>query len=334
MLTLGIETSCDETSCAVLQNSDKLLSNVISSSLAKHQEFGGVVPEIASRMSLEVIHLVYEKALKEAGVTPEKIDLVAVTQGPGLIGSLLVGVSFAKALSFSLEKPLVGVHHLQAHLLCNFISRKRPKKPFMGLVVSGGHTSILRVDGLQFKELGSTIDDAIGEAYDKVAKILGLGYPGGPVVDRLAKAGNLNTYRFTSPKVDGKYDFSFSGIKTAVLNLVAQSGSQKWRGQKLQDLCASFQKSVTDWVVQKLFLACEDQNIRSIAIGGGVSANSRLRALLEEECKLRGYELFIPPFALTLDNAGMIARMGYELYQHKVRSDMRLTANPNLGFQD
>ncbi|MBI4388324.1 MAG: tRNA (adenosine(37)-N6)-threonylcarbamoyltransferase complex transferase subunit TsaD, partial [Candidatus Omnitrophica bacterium] len=220
MITLGVETSCDETSCAILENGNKIRSNIISSSLSKHQPFGGVVPEIASRHSLQAIHVVYETALSQAKVKSNDIDLIAVTQGPGLVGSLLVGVSFAKSLAFAFGRPLIGVHHLEAHLAANFILREKPKKPFIGLIVSGGHTSLVLVKGFSYEELGSTVDDAIGEAYDKTAKILDLGYPGGPVIDRLAQEGNPKAYFFTKPKVDGKFNFSFSGIKTAVLHLV------------------------------------------------------------------------------------------------------------------
>ncbi len=312
MITLGIETSCDETSCAILENGNKIRANVISSSLKKHVPYGGVVPEIASRHSLAAIHTVFETALRVAKIKPEKIDLIAVTKGPGLVGSLLVGVSFAKGLAFGLGKPLIGVHHLEAHLASNFIHREKPKKPFIGLVVSGGHTSILYVKNSRYEEIGSTVDDAVGEAYDKSAKLLGLGFPGGPVMDRLAQTGNPKAYPFTKPKLDGRFNFSFSGIKTAVLHQVQGTNGQaksKWTGKKLRDLCASFQFSVTNWIIEKTLLACEEKKSETIVVGGGVSANSRLRSVLESECRLRGYTLFIPPFELTLDNGVMIARM-------------------------
>lgn len=337
MITLGIETSCDETSCAILENGNKLRSNIISSSLSKHKPFGGVVPEIASRHSLEAIDAVYQTALRVAKVKQSDIDLVAVTEGPGLVGSLLVGVSFAKALGFALEKPVIGVQHLKAHIEANFIDHARPKKPFIGLVVSGGHTSIIRVSGFKYEEIGSTIDDAIGEAYDKSGKILGLGFPGGPVIDRLAQQGNPNLFWFTKPRVSGKYDFSFSGIKTAVLHAVCGTGKTvqlpvQLSEQKLRDLCASFQFSVTEWVLEKTLLACEDYKIKTIAVGGGVSANSRLRTRFQEECRLRGMELFIPPLALTLDNAAMIARLGYAYYQKGIKTNLKLSANSSLEF--
>jgi len=333
VITLGIETSCDETSCAILENADKTRANVISSSLHKHKVFGGVVPEIASRHSLEAIDVVYETALKEARVKPSDIDLIAVTQGPGLVGSLLVGVSFAKALSFALDKPIIGVQHLEAHLASNFILEKKPKGPYIGLIVSGGHTSIVHVCGGKIEELGSTADDAIGEAYDKTAKILGLGYPGGPVMDKLAQQGNPKAHSFTKPKIDGRYNFSFSGIKTAVLHLVCgqkMEKSAKWKGQKLNDLAASFQRTVVGWIVEKTILACEDRKVKTIVVGGGVSANSRLRADLQNECKVRGFRLYIPPLSLTTDNALMIARLGYEKFKQGKRSGWDLTADPNL----
>ncbi|MBI1977425.1 MAG: tRNA (adenosine(37)-N6)-threonylcarbamoyltransferase complex transferase subunit TsaD [Candidatus Omnitrophica bacterium] len=354
MYTLGIETSCDETACAVLKNGDDILANVISSSLAKHKPFGGVVPEIASRHCLEAIDLVYEEALKRSKVKPNQIDLIAVTRGPGLIGSIFVGVSFAKALSFSLDVPLVGVNHIEAHLEANFIGRKKPSK-FIGLIVSGGHTSLVKWRNGRYQLLGETVDDAIGEAYDKVAKILSLGYPGGPVIDQLARQGNPKVFSFTKPKQEGKFDFSFSGIKTAVLNLVEREkpslrGVPKGRRSNLglgiasaslessprndrsfvHNLCASFQEAVMGWVVQKTILACEQEKIKSIVVGGGVSANSRLRELLQEQSHIRGFQLFLPSFELTTDNAVMTARLGYVLYRKGERSDLQMAADPSL----
>lgn len=329
MRTLGIETSCDETSCAVLAGPDKILSNVISSSLKRHQPFGGVVPEIASRHALEAIDLVYAEALRKAKLKPSQIDLIAVTHGPGLIGSIFVGVSFAKALSFSLNVPLIGVNHIEAHLEANFIGQKRPAR-FIGLVVSGGHTALVRVRGNRYRILGETVDDAIGEAYDKAAKILGLGYPGGPVIDRLAQQGNPKAFSFTKPKQDHPLDFSFSGIKTAVLYHYEKE-KRKFRSRKyLKDFCAGFQEHVMKWTVDKTILACEREGIKTVVVGGGVSANSKLRALLGEEASQRGLKLFIPPFALTTDNAAMIARLGYSLYQKGARSDFRMAVYPNL----
>ena len=248
MYTLGIETSCDETACAVLEGGDRILANVISSSLARHKPFGGVVPEIASRHCLEAIDLVYQRALRKARIRPEHIDLIAVTRGPGLIGSIFVGVSFAKALSYALNIPFVGVNHLEAHLEANFIGTKKPRT-FVGLIVSGGHTSLVCVRSNRYRLLGETVDDAIGEAYDKVAKILGLGYPGGPVIDRLAQSGNGKEFSFTKPKQDGPFDFSFSGIKTAVLNHYECHRKKFLSEDYLKNFCAAFQEAVMGWVV-------------------------------------------------------------------------------------
>ncbi|PIQ85863.1 MAG: tRNA (adenosine(37)-N6)-threonylcarbamoyltransferase complex transferase subunit TsaD [Candidatus Omnitrophica bacterium CG11_big_fil_rev_8_21_14_0_20_45_26] len=338
MITLGIETSCDETSCALLENGRHLRANIISSSLKKHKPFGGVVPEIASRHCLEAIHVVYREALKKARLKARQIDLIAVTKGPGLVGSLLVGVSFAKSLAFALEKPLVGVNHLEAHVAANFIDNPTPKGSYLGVVVSGGHTSLLKIKRWHFKEIGCTVDDAIGEAYDKTAKILGLGYPGGPAIDRLAQKGNPRAYTFTQPKVAGRYQFSFSGIKTAVLHHVHGKNGRyrpgvRWQGRKLYDLCASFQQAVTDWVIKKAILACQENKLKQIVVGGGVSANSRLRNELSKACQLHGIKLLIPPLALTLDNAGMIAKLGYERYRLGMRSGLDLTPNPSLDFE-
>src|SRR3989338_2995264 len=298
MYTLGIETSCDETACAVLRGADDIRANVISSSLNRHKPFGGVVPEIASRHCLEAIDFVFQEALRKARLKPKQIDLIAVTQGPGLIGSIFVGVSFAKALSFALDIPLVGVNHIEAHLEANFIGKKKPSQ-FIGLIVSGGHTSLVRYQKGHYHLLGETIDDAIGEAYDKVAKILGLGYPGGPVIDRLAQSGNPKAFLFTKPKQDGHYDFSFSGIKTAVLRLYQKEKDKFKQKIFLKDFCASFQEAVIHWVVDKTYAACEREGISSVVVGGGVSANSRLRALLSETSEARGITLFLPDWAMT-----------------------------------
>lgn len=335
MITLGIETSCDETACAVLENANRVRSSVVSSSLKLHQPFGGVVPEIASRHALQSMDCVYLEALKRAKITPKQIDLIAVTCGPGLIGSLFVGVSFAKALGFALELPLIGINHIEAHLEVNFLGRKRPNS-FIGVIVSGGHTSILRVHGYRYELLGETVDDAIGEAYDKVAKILGLGYPGGPVIDRLAREGDSTTFSFTKPKQDRPYDFSFSGIKTAVLNLVRKEQKRFKSEKHLRNFCASFQEAVVRWVVEKSCRACREEGFRAIAVGGGVSANSRLRELFEETCAKEKLRLFLPEHALTTDNAVMIARLGYEQYRKGRRSDFSMKADPSLsiGFEE
>ena len=343
MLTLGIETSCDETSCAVLKNGGRILSNIIASSLAKHRPFGGVVPEIASRHCLEQMNLVFEAALREAKVSKDKIDLIAVTRGPGLVGSLLVGLSFAKALAYQLKVPFIGVNHLEAHLAANFISNPVRKTGFIGLIVSGGHTEITYHRNGTVKILGSTVDDAVGEAYDKTAKILGLGYPGGPVIDRLAQKGNPKAFRFTKPKQDGRFDFSFSGIKTAVAVTVSRRHSEARRAEEsrdpsaspqddvwISDLCASFQETVAGWLAQKTIDACRLKKVKDVVVGGGVSANSRLRSLLTEEAKPYGIRVVFPPLTLTIDNGAMIARRGYELYREGKRSDFKISARPNL----
>lgn len=328
MYTLGIETSCDETSCAVLKNGDKILSNIVSSSLFRHKPFGGVVPEIASRHSLEQIDFVFQEALEQAKIKPKQIGLIAVTEGPGLIGSLFVGISFAKALSYQLKKPLVGVNHLDAHLVANFIGQKEPAK-YIGLLVSGGHTSISYHQKGKVTLLGATVDDAVGEAYDKVAKLLGLGYPGGPVIDKLAAQGNARAFLFTKPKQKGRFDFSYSGIKTAVLYEV-QKQKSPLSETFVKDMAASFQKAAVNWLVEKTLEAAEDKNVKHIVVGGGVSANSALRCQLTEEGAARGIEVRFPAFSLTVDNAGMIARRGFELYKKGRRSSLKMTGNAGL----
>lgn len=337
MITLGIETSCDETSCAVLREGDKILSNLVSSSLTRHKPFGGVVPEIASRHCLEQIDYIFRSALQKARVPQGDLNLIAVTCGPGLVGSLLVGLSFAKALAYQLGVPFIGVNHLEGHLSANFIGRSRPSDPFVGLLVSGGHTELVYYPngrGVACRAptiLGSTVDDAVGEAYDKVAKLLGLGYPGGPVIDRLAQKGNPKVFRFTKPKQKGRFDFSFSGIKTAVRNIVKEKvGAPFMAPCDLADLCASFQETVVSWLVEKTIDACGAKKVKDIAIGGGVSANSRLRSLLAEEARLYGIRVWFPPLSLSADNAAMIARRGWELFREGKRSDWRLSAKPNL----
>jgi N6-L-threonylcarbamoyladenine synthase len=367
MLTLGIETSCDETSCAVLKNRSEILSNVVSSSLFRHKPFGGVVPEIASRHCLEQIDVVFKEALRQARLKPKDLDLIAVTQGPGLIGSLLVGVCFAKALSYELKIPLVAVNHLEAHLVAPFISDKNgkaKKEPsrFLGLLVSGGHTSISYHNKGKVKLLGETVDDAVGEAYDKVAKILGLGYPGGPIIDRLAKEGNPAAFRFTKPKQDNPFDFSFSGIKTAVLYEVQKytrhseatgrriskyrsfaepvlsrhsaqddgEGLRMTNQNFIRDMAASFQSAVVRWLVEKTLAAAAVKKVKAVIVGGGVSANSHLREMLIREGQRQGLDILFPPFSLTTDNAAMIARRGVELYRERKTASLKLTGNPNL----
>lgn len=337
-LTLGLETSCDETSAAVVEDGFKIRSNIVSSSLFRHQPFGGVVPEIASRHSLEQVDFVLQQALKQAEVKAEDLDLVAVTSGPGLIGSLLVGVSFGKALSYRLNIPLVGVNHLEAHLSACYMvpeSGGRRAKEFIGLLVSGGHTMITHHRGKQIEVMGETVDDAVGEAYDKVAKILGLGFPGGPVLDRLAKEGNPDAVAFTKPKQKKRFDFSYSGIKTAVLYHVqkerAQAGWNEEKEEKLRrDVAASFQRHAISWLVEKSMDAASHKKAKHIAVGGGVSANSHLRARMQEETSAAGIKLWLSPLPLSGDNAAMIACRGWENFQSGKKARLNLAANPNL----
>lgn len=331
MLVLGVETSCDETSVAVLRGRDEILSNVISSSLFRHQEFGGVVPEIASRHCLEQINFVFNQALKKAGVSAAELNLIAVTEGPGLIGSLFVGVGFAKSLAYQLGIPVVGVNHLEAHLSANFVGQAVPEN-YIGLLVSGGHTSIVHCQNAHFETVGETEDDAVGEAYDKVAKMMGLDYPGGPLMDALAAKGNPRAILFKKPKQEKPLDFSFSGIKTAALYAMRdmKTGLPKVDAPSREDLAASFQHAVIGWIVEKTFAACDLKGAKSVVVGGGVSANSYLRAELAREAAERGIQLFLPPLGLTGDNAAMIARRGLELFEKGHHSDLRLTARPNL----
>ncbi len=338
MLTLGLETSCDETSAAVVENGFKIRSNIISSSLFKHQPFGGVVPEIASRHSLEQVDFVFEQALKQAGVKPADLDLVAVTAGPGLIGSLLVGVCFGKALSYRLKIPLMGVNHLEAHLSACFMvpeSGAKRAAEFIGLLVSGGHTMITHHRRKKIEVLGETVDDAVGEAYDKVAKILGLGFPGGPVLDRLAKEGNPDAVAFTKPKQKNRFGFSYSGIKTAVLYHVQKARSRAgWNEQDEEqlrrDVAASFQRHAISWLVEKTMDAVQLKKAGHVAVGGGVSANSHLRARMAQETAAAGVKLWLSPLPLSGDNAAMIACRGWECFQSGKKSSLNLAANPNL----
>ena len=321
--TLGIETSCDETSVAIVKNGRDVLSNVISSQIEIHEKFGGVVPEIASRNHVEAISSVTKKAIEEANINLKDIDVMACTYGPGLVGALLVGVSYAKGLSYALNKPLVGTNHIEGHIAANYISHKDLKPPFLCLIISGGHTHLVHIkDYNEFEILGKTRDDAIGEAFDKVARVVGLGYPGGPKVDKLAKDGKVNI-ELPKPHMDG-LDFSFSGVKTAIINL-----HHKNPDINKADLCASFQKNVTEILIENTLKAAKELNINKIALAGGVSANSHIR---EEFLKLKesGYEIYYPEMILCTDNAAMIASAGYYNYINGKRSDMYLNAVPNL----
>ncbi len=314
-LILGIESSCDDTSAAVIRD-EYLLSNVMASQDV-HRNYGGVIPELASRAHQQNILPVVDQALKQAGVTMEEIDAIAFTRGPGLLGSLLVGTSFAKGLSISTGKPLVEVNHLQGHILSHFIKQKgkenkSPEFPFLSLLVSGGHTQIVKVtDFLNFEVIGHTIDDAVGEAFDKCAKMMGLGYPGGPVIDKLAKEGDPAKFKFSKPHIQG-LDYSFSGIKTSLLYFLRDKlkENENFIEENKADICASFQKHLIDILLDKLVKAVKETGIRQITIGGGVSANSGLRERIYNEGVKRGWETFIPEFKFTTDNAAMIAISG------------------------
>ncbi len=323
IITLGIESSCDETSVAVVKNGREVLSNVINSQIKIHEKFGGVVPEIASRNHIEAISDVTKEALKEANVTFQDIDNIACTYGPGLVGALLVGVSYAKGLSYALNKPLTGTNHIEGHIAANYITHKELKPPFLCLIISGGHTHLVHIqDYGKFEILGKTRDDAIGEAFDKVARVIGLGYPGGPKVDKLAKEGNPNI-ELPKTHIEG-LDFSFSGIKTAIINL-----HHKNPDINKADLCASFEKYVTEILINNTIKAAEKLNIRTIALAGGVSANSYIR---EQFINLenQGYKIYYPEPILCTDNAAMIASAGYYRYVSGVTSDLTLNAVPNL----
>ena len=318
-IILGIESSCDDTSAAVLRDG-VLLSNVIASQQV-HKDFGGVVPELASRAHEQNIVPVVSEALRKAGVKPEDLTAVAFTRGPGLLGSLLVGTSFAKALSLSLDIPMIMVNHLQGHILANFVRQPdkpvdEPSFPYLCLLVSGGNSQIVKVNSpLEYEILGQTIDDAVGEAFDKCSKMLGLGYPGGPVIDRLAKLGDPNRFHFAKPNIPG-LDYSFSGIKTSLLYFVRDEMAKdpEFLEKNKEDLCASFQKTLIDILLDKLVKAAKQTGIKEVTIGGGVSANSGLRARIEAEGKKRGWNTYLPEFKFTTDNAAMIAIAGYYHY--------------------
>ena len=327
MKILGIESSCDETAASVVEDGRKVLSNVIASQVEEHKIYGGVVPEIASRRHTEAICGVVEKALEDAGCTMDDIDAIAVTYAPGLIGALLVGVNYAKGLSFSTGKPLVPVHHLRGHIAANYISCEEIKPPFLSLVVSGGHSHIINVKSYtEFEIIGRTRDDAAGEAMDKAARTVGLPYPGGVNLDKISKDGDENKYKFPVPKMaDSKYDFSFSGLKTFAVNLV-HNASQKGETVKAEDLGASFIKAVTDLLTSHTMKAARDTDSKTIVLAGGVSANSRLRRVMQEECDKMGIKLFMPELKYCGDNAAMIASQGYYEYLDGKRADMTLNA--------
>ena len=328
---LAIESSCDETAAAVVKNGREVLSNIISSQIALHTLYGGVVPEIASRKHIEKINQVIEEALKEAGVELKDITAIAVTYGPGLVGALLVGVSAAKAISFATGIPLIGVHHIEGHISANYIENKELEPPYVCLVVSGGHSHLVVVkDYGEYEIIGRTRDDAAGEAFDKVARAIGLGYPGGPKIDKLSKEGNPESIHFPRAKVDdNEYDFSFSGLKSAVLNYL--NGCQM-KGEKVceADVAASFQKAVIDVLVEHGIHAVNKYGYNKFAIAGGVASNSSLRQAFETECAKRNIEFYHPSPIFCTDNAAMIGVAGYYEYIKGVRSGLELNAVPNL----
>lgn len=332
---LAIESSCDETSAAVVVNGREVLSNVIASQIDTHEKYGGVVPEVASRMHIEVISGVVEEALQEANVTLDKIDAIGVTYGPGLVGALLVGLQFAKGLAFSTKKPLVGVNHIEGHICANYIQHKDLKPPFVSLVVSGGHTFIVHVkDYGEYEVIGQTRDDAAGEAYDKVARALGLGYPGGPKIDKLAKEGNPKAIVFPKANFhEETLDFSFSGVKSAVLNYLNKCKMQNIEINKA-DVAASFQYAVIDVLKENVLATCKKKNVKTIAIAGGVASNSSLRDTLIREASKRGIEVLFPAPILCTDNAAMIGSAAYFNYINEKISDLNLNAKPNLKLNN
>lgn len=330
---LGIESSCDDTSAAVLCN-DKILSNVVADQKI-HTEYGGVVPELASRAHQQNIVPVVDQALKKANINKAQLSAIAFTRGPGLMGSLLVGTSFAKSLAYGLDIPLIDVNHMQAHILAHFIEEEnysKPPFPFLAMTISGGHTQIVKVtDHFNMEVLGETIDDAVGEAYDKSGKVLGLGYPAGPEIDRRAQLGNPKAYKFTKPKVDG-LNFSFSGLKTAILYFVQREtkANPNFVKENLNDICASIQYTIIGILMDKLKLAVKQTGINHIAIGGGVSANSGIRKALKDAEHKFGWTTYIPKFEYTTDNAAMIAIVGYLKYLKKDFSDFDVMATARL----
>ncbi len=331
VLILAIESSCDETAASVVKNGREVLSNIISSQIDLHTIYGGVVPEIASRKHIEKINQVIEEALKEANCSLDDITAIAVTYGPGLVGALLVGVSAAKAISFAANKPLIGVHHIEGHISANFIENRQLEPPFACLVVSGGHTHLVAVkDYGEYEILGYTRDDAAGEAFDKVARAIGLGYPGGPKIDKISKEGNPEAIKFPRAKVAGSsYDFSFSGLKSAVLNYL-NSCEMKNIAVNKADVAASFQKAVIDVLVEHSLQAIKEYGYEKFAIAGGVASNSSLRAAFKTACELHKIALYQPSPIFCTDNAAMIGVAGYYEYIKGVRSGYDLNAVPNL----
>ncbi|MBU3682202.1 MAG: tRNA (adenosine(37)-N6)-threonylcarbamoyltransferase complex transferase subunit TsaD [Flavobacterium sp.] len=332
---LAIESSCDDTAAAVLCN-DKVLSNVVANQLV-HQQYGGVVPELASRAHQQNIVPVVDAALKKAGITANQLQAIAFTQGPGLLGSLLVGSSFAKSMAMALDIPLLAVNHMHAHIFAHFIDEpgySKPQFPFLALTISGGHTQIVQVNGFfDLKIIGETTDDAVGEAFDKSAKILGLPYPGGPLVDKHAQQGNPKAFAFTKPKIPN-LDFSFSGLKTAILYFIQKNVAENpdFIAERLDDICASIQHTIIEILIDKLKLAVHETGIKQIAIGGGVSANSGIRAAMESAQKQFGWTTFIPKFEYTTDNAAMIGIVGYQKFLEQQFETAEVVSKARIQF--
>lgn len=328
---LAIESSCDETAAAVVENGRSVLSNVIYSQIDLHTIYGGVVPEIASRKHIEKINQVVQKALDDADTTLDDIDAVAVTYGPGLVGALLVGLSFAKAVAFAKNIPLVGVHHIKGHVCANYIEHPKLEPPFLCLVASGGHTHLVKVvDYTEYEIIGRTRDDAAGEAFDKIARAVGLGYPGGPKVEKCAKEGNSKAFDFPRAKIhDNPYDFSFSGLKSAVLNTI---NSCKMKGEEINraDIAASFQAAVADSMKERILAAFDEFGLKKFAIAGGVASNMTLRSALKEACESKDVEFYCPSPVLCTDNAAMIGTAGYYEFINGRRDKMDLNAVPQL----
>lgn len=331
ILILAIESSCDETAASVVENGRNVLSNIISSQIEIHKEFGGVVPEVASRKHIENINGVVTEALNKANISHDALDAIAVTYGPGLVGALLVGINFAKGLSYAWQKPLIGVNHIEGHICANYIENKELQPPFICLVASGGHTHLVYVkDYGEYEIMGKTRDDAAGEAYDKVARSIGLGYPGGPLIDKAAALGNKEAIKF--PRVvidDNTLDFSFSGLKSAVLNYIHNS-EQKNEKIVVEDVAASFQEAVVDVLVEKTIKASQSKNCNVITLAGGVASNSRLREVLQKECIKNNYKFYKPSPIFCTDNAAMIGSASYYKYLKSEFSNSSLNAIPNL----
>lgn len=334
MYILGIETSCDETGLAIINKKEEVLANIITSSLSLHKKFGGVIPEIACRFHVEYIGYCLKEALKKAKISLDDINLISVTYGPGLVGALLIGISFAKGLAWSLKIPLIGVNHLRSHIYAALMENKQIKLPAVGLIISGGHTCLVYVEDIDnFRLLGQTTDDACGEAFDKVAKMLGLGYPGGPIIEKKAREGNPLKIKFPRAYLkENSLDFSFSGIKTAVLYYLRDNFKNRPNSQDINNICASFQESVIKVLMDKAIAACQLKKANRLVIGGGVSANSRLRKVFLERCSYSKIQAYFPSLKLSLDNGVMVAGLGQRLYKKGKASNFNLTAEPNLGI--